>query len=112
MRLVALVAALLLTVGSAMAQAPHPARAGTSQAGASEPAHPPRTRRTFQERFDTANTTHDGHLTLEQARAGHMVAITRDFAAIDTTQKGYVTVDEIKAHRRAVRLARKAAKQG
>ena len=117
MRLAALAAALMLITGSAVAQTPTLPQGGTSQpgmseaapAGTSQPAR--RGRRTLQERFDTANTTHDGHLTLEQARAGHMVAVARDFAAIDTTHKGYVTVDDIKAHRHAVRLAKKAAKQ-
>ncbi len=41
-----------------------------------------------------------------------MNAVVRDFADIDTARRGYVTMDEIKAHRRAVRLAKKAAKQG
>ncbi len=100
-----------------------PSQAGTSQppqaaasqmpsAGGAQPVQAPRARRTYQARFDAANITHDGHLTLEQARAGRMIAVARDFAAIDTTQKGYVTMDDIKAHRRAVRLVRKAAKQG
>ena len=119
MRLAALAAALMLIAGSAVAQTPTLPQGGTSQpgtseappAGASQPARPARAHRTFQERFDSANTTHDGHLTLEQARAGHMVAVARDFAAIDTTHKGYVTVDDIKAHRHAVRMAKKAAKQ-
>ena len=66
--------------------------------------------RTLQERFDAANTTHDGHLTLEQARS-KMPAVARDFAAIDTDQKGYVTIDQIKAHSRAARAARRAAKE-
>lgn len=139
MRLAALAAALALIASSAGAQAPQFAQpgvsrptpagaprlpqAGTSQspqavtsqipsAGAAQPGQAPHARRTLQARFDAANTTHDGHLTLEQARAGRMVAVARDFAAIDTTQRGYVTVDDIKAHRRAARLARKAAKQG
>ena len=105
MRVAALAAALMLVAGAATAQALQ-----APPAGASQPAQPQHVRRTFQERFDAANTTHDGHLTLEQARAGRMVAVARDFAAIDTTQKGYVTADEIKAHRRDVRLAHKAAK--
>ena len=111
MRVTAFAAALMLIAGAAAAQAPRPVQSSPAlqapQAGAAQPHHG---RRTFQERFDAANTTHDGHLTLEQARAGRMVAVARDFAAIDTTQKGYVTADDIKAHRRAVRLARKAAK--
>ncbi len=119
MRLAAVAATLMLITGSAVAQTPTLPQSGTSQPGVSEapptggsqPARAGRGRHTMQERFDSANTTHDGHLTLEQARAGHMVAVARDFAAIDTAHKGYVTVDDIKAHRHAVRMAKKAAKQ-
>lgn len=70
-----------------------------------------RRRRTLQERFDLANTSHDGHLTLEQARAGHMPSVVRDFAAMDTAKRGYVTIDEIKDNRKARRLANRAARQ-
>ena len=82
--------------------------AGT--AGPAPVAGSPRPRRTLQDRFDNANTSHDGRLTLEQARAGHMNAVVRDFAQIDTGNRGYVTLDEIKAQRKAARQARKAAK--
>lgn len=68
-------------------------------------------RRTLQERFDLANTTHDGRLTLEQARAGHMPAVVRDFTAMDTARHGYVTLDEIKDYRKTRRLANRAARQ-
>ena len=88
---------------------------GTTSAGAPTAGTPSaatsRRRRTLQERFDDANTTHDGKLTVEQARAGHMFAVVRDFAQIDPTNRGYVTLDEIKAQRRAARQARKAARQ-
>ncbi len=66
-------------------------------------------RRTLQARFDEANTTHDGHLTQEQARAA-MPSVARDFAAIDTDHRGYVTLDQIKDHARAKRAARRAAR--
>lgn len=62
------------------------------------------------ERFGEANTTHDGHLTAEQARSG-MPAVARDFAAIDTGHRGFVTLDDIKAYRHTKRLERRAAKQ-
>src|SRR5436305_11591397 len=51
------------------------------------------TRRTLAERFDAANTTHDGKLTLAQARAGRLNAVARDFAQIHKEKKGYVTMD-------------------
>ena len=39
-----------------------------------------------------------------------MPSVARDFAAIDTDRKGYVTLDEIKDHAHAKRAARRAAK--
>ena len=90
-----------------------PVGPGTEQVAPAAGAVHRRTHRTLQERFDEANVTHDGHLTMEQARA-KMPAVARDFAAIDTDKKGYVTVDQIKEHTReapaARREARKAAK--
>lgn len=83
-----------------------PAPSGTAAA----PATRTRTRRTMAERFDAANTTHDGHLTLAQAKAGRMVAVSRDFAQIDKQHRGYVTMDDIKAFRAERRAARRAAK--
>ena len=111
MRLSMIAAVLALMAGPALAQPTAPRPAAPAAAARATPAAP-HPRRTPQQRFDEANTTHDGHLTLEQARAGRMNAVVRDFADIDTARRGYVTMDEIKAHRRAVRLAKKAAKQG
>ncbi len=121
-----LAAALIVSAATAQAQTPMtgtqgpltatppvaisntPASAATPSAAAT-PA-PARHGRTLQERFDEANTTHDGHLTREQARA-KMPAVARDFDAIDTGHHGYVTVDEIKAHAAQRRAERRAAKQ-
>ena len=126
MRLI--VAACLLFAGAAQAQTPltgttgplasapptasaTPIGRGTEQvAPAISAARPRRAHRTLQERFDEANVTHDGHLTLERARS-KMPAVARDFAAIDTDGKGYVTVEQIKDHSRAARAARRAAKK-
>ncbi len=52
------------------------------------------------ERFAKANVTNDGHLTPEQA-ANHMPVVAKEFKAIDTQQKGYVTLEEIRAFRQA-----------
>lgn len=114
-------AAFLIAAGSAQAQTPSTTTAPSSPAPAAAPAAPPVTqtapaaaphavhhRRTRQEQFDAANTTHDGHLTQEQARSG-MPAIARNFAAIDTAKKGYVTMDDIKAYYAGRRAARRAA---
>ncbi len=114
-------AAFLIAAGTAQAQtapaAPAPAApAPIAAPAAPAPAAPAPTahravhhRRTRQQMFDAANTTHDGHLTEEQARSG-MPAIARNFAAIDTAKKGYVTMDDIKAYYAARRAARRAAR--
>ncbi|APH54483.1 putative secreted protein [Granulibacter bethesdensis] len=70
-----------------------------------------RRHRTLAQRFEDANTTHDGKLTPEQAQKG-MPFVARNFAKIDKTAKGYVTLDDIHAYqkeRRAERKAKKAA---
>jgi hypothetical protein len=51
----------------------------------------------FQKRFDAANTSHDGHLTLDQAKAAKWTAVVRRFSKVDIDQKGYVTADELRA---------------
>ena len=60
-------------------------------------------RRTLQQRFDAANTTHDGHLTRDQAAAAKWSYVIRHFAAMDTAKKGYVTMAEISAYAKAQR---------
>ncbi len=66
--------------------------------------------RTLQERFEAANTAHDGRLT--QAQAAPMPAVARNFDAIDIGRKGYVTIDEIRSYNRAKRAERKAERSG
>lgn len=63
-----------------------------------------------RQRFDAANTSHDGKLTLEQARAGHMRAVVRNFDKIDAAKHGYVTLDDIRAYRAKRRAERRAQK--
>jgi len=85
------------------------APAPSAPAGTSAPAgRATRSRRSLAARFDAANTTHDGHLTLEQARAGRMRAVVRDFAKIDKDHRGYVTMDDIRNYRRERRAAARA----
>jgi hypothetical protein len=109
-------AAFLMMIGAAQAQTTTqsttaaPAATATPPAAATPAVPDVRHRRTMQERFDEANTTHDGHLTAEQARA-KMPAVSRDFTAIDKDHKGYVTMDDIKAHDAAKRAATRAAKK-
>ena len=83
-------------------------RPAPASPAATTTAAPRARRRTLAERFDAANTTHDGHLTLEQARAGRMIAVARDFDAIDKQHHGYVTMDDIRDYIRARRAARRA----
>jgi|HubBroStandDraft_4_1064222.scaffolds.fasta_scaffold887137_2 hypothetical protein len=66
-------------------------------------------RRSAQQHFDDANTTHDGKLTLDQATAGYK-SIAKAFSQIDVNHHGYVTVDDIKAWRAAKKAARLTAK--
>jgi len=55
---------------------------------------------TWEQHFQQANVTHDGHLTIEQARSGYP-ELARHFAAIDQDHKGYVTEDDIRAYNKA-----------
>jgi hypothetical protein len=60
------------------------------------------TRLTMTQRFERANVTHDGHLTLDQAKSSYK-SIARHFAVIDQDKKGYVTEDDIKSYYKAQR---------
>jgi hypothetical protein len=60
-------------------------------------AQPTHAHQGITQRFEQANTTHDGHLTLEQAQAGYK-SVARHFSAIDRDKKGYITEDDIKAY--------------
>jgi hypothetical protein len=96
-----LVLAGLLTAAPAAAQtgSPAPLQPPTSQ-DVSQRAH------RFVDRFNAANTSHDGRLTLQQAQAAHMPWVARNFAAIDTQQRGYVTVQDVRAYRRQIQAER------
>ncbi|OAJ62541.1 hypothetical protein A6V36_21580 [Paraburkholderia ginsengiterrae] len=50
----------------------------------------------LQSRFASANTTHDGKLTREQAAAG-MPMVAQHFDEIDTQKAGYITLPQIEA---------------
>jgi hypothetical protein len=71
--------------------------AAFAAAGHAQAAQPPHSHLTMAQRFEQANVTHDGHLTLEQAKAGYK-SIARHFSAIDQDKKGYVTEDDIRAY--------------
>jgi hypothetical protein len=65
---------------------------------------------TVRERFAMANTTHDGKLTPDQAKAG-FPAMARLFDVIDRDHKGFITMDDIKAYYDARRARQAAATQ-
>jgi hypothetical protein len=58
-------------------------------------------------RFEAANTTHDGRLTIDQAQAANWIGVVRHFQQIDRDQKGYVTWQDIKEFRHAMQAARR-----
>ena len=60
------------------------------------------------QRFATANVTHDGRLTREQAETG-MPRVARNFDSIDIEHKGYVTLPEIRAFAAERRAAGESA---
>ncbi|GAN79379.1 hypothetical protein SAMN02746095_00375 [Acidocella aminolytica 101 = DSM 11237] len=49
--------------------------------------------------FYAANTSHDGHLTLAQAKAANFKPVVEHFSEIDANKKGYVTFYDIQAWR-------------
>jgi hypothetical protein len=85
---------------------PAPSTAAPSAATAPHRTHAKRV--SLQQRFDKANTSHDGHLTLDQAKAG-LPSVAKHFGAIDKDKKGYVTVDEIHAYNTQHRAAHHTA---
>jgi hypothetical protein len=107
MRFVIPVLAMSVLAGQAMAQTPPPAPTPPTVTTPAAPTSPART--TALRRFEAANTTHDGHLTKEQAQAAHMVMTVRHFDAIDKDHKGYVTIEDLSAYAAAQRAQRGAA---
>ncbi|HEY2344796.1 MAG TPA: EF-hand domain-containing protein [Xanthomonadaceae bacterium] len=100
MKTILLVPLLLLAL-PAMAQTDTaPAPAG-SDGGTSVP------KRTPRERFEQADTDHDGRLSRNEAQA--MPFVAKQFDAIDANHDGYVTLDEMRAawaQKRAMRAQR------
>lgn len=47
--------------------------------------------------FYAANTSHDGHLTLVQAKAANFKLVADNFNKIDADKRGYVTFYDIQA---------------
>ena len=80
----------------------------TLPAVAQTAATPRAPRQTMAQRFEAANTTHDGHLTREQATSGKLRVVVRNFDAMDKEHKGYVTVENIRSFAQERRAQRKA----
>lgn len=103
---------VLATIFPALAFAQSTPPAGSSApppADSTAPAAPSgSTQQHFAQRFEAANTTHDGHLTLAQAQAAGMRGIVKHFSEIDTSNAGYVTLPEIRSWYQAQK-AQKAA---
>lgn len=59
----------------------------------------------LQTRFASANTTHDGKLTREQAAAG-MPMVAQHFDEIDVQHNGYVTLSQLAGFMRQRMAAR------
>ena len=86
----------------------------TAPPAASAPAVTPKAAKPsrIEQRFTAANTTHDGHLTLDQAKTAKMSSVVKHFATIDRGGKGYVTLDDLQtaqADARAAKAQQKAA---
>ncbi len=100
MRFIAAVLGSMLLAAPVLAQtAPAPAQSAPAP-GSSAPAVKTNQHQ-FEKRFDAANTTHDGRLTLAQAQAAKLHNVVRDFQVIDRGAKGYITKEDVHAHMRA-----------
>ena len=96
--------ALPSTPGSATATPPGTGPgAGSGAPNATRGSH----RQMLDARFAAANTTHDGHLTLEQAQAANWNNVVKNFTAMDKGSKGYVTLADIRGYSKARRAAHK-----
>ncbi|MBS0452231.1 MAG: EF-hand domain-containing protein [Proteobacteria bacterium] len=60
----------------------------------------------MHQRFDAADSNHDGRISREEARQ-HMPFVYRNFDAIDTEHKGYVTSAQIEAYAARQAMARR-----
>lgn len=104
MRLFAAILGSMLVTAPLYAQtAPAPATPGAPPAAGTQAQRttPQQRRAEMEKRFDAANTTRDGKLTLAQAQAAKHTGLVKNFQAIDRGAKGYVTKDDIEAYMRS-----------
>jgi hypothetical protein len=103
-------AGALATVAAAQPAAPPPAAA--EQPAAPPPAPlPPAAPHGMRAKFEAANATHDGKLTLAQIQAAGLRKWAKHFSQIDRDGKGYVTLQDLKAWHQEHK-AEKAAAHG
>ncbi|MBV9250364.1 MAG: hypothetical protein JO227_14105 [Acetobacteraceae bacterium] len=100
MRLPMLLAVLAVAVSGVPAFAAsrteqHPTALSPAAATQPAPDDSAHHRQTWEEHFTQANISHDGHLTLEQAKSGY-ASIARHFTEIDADKKGFVTEEDIR----------------
>jgi len=87
-----------LTLALLLAGATLPALAQTTPpAGARTEERRARMEQALNQRFNQADSNHDGLLQMAEAQAG-MPKVAQNFAAIDTEGQGAVTLDQIKAY--------------
>ena len=112
MRLILPFATLALFAAAAIPVAAQTAPPAAPAAAQPAHQHAKRTHLSLEKRFEEANTTHDGHLTRDQASASKLMrTVSENFDAVDKDHKGYVTEDDIRAWYKARREARKHAKE-
>jgi len=95
----------LLTLIALSPLAAFPAAAQTAQPAPTQQSAPAPHPGRMAQRFARANTTGDGRLTLAQAQSGDMPMVAKHFSEIDSANKGYITLDEIRAYSAAHRRA-------
>lgn len=80
----------------------------TAAPPATTTAKPARPRVPFVQRFDNANTSRDGRLTLDQAKTAKMTGVIKHFAAIDKDNHGYITKADVEAFRKTNKRKQRA----
>jgi hypothetical protein len=60
-------------------------------------------------RFRAANTKNNGRLTLQQAQTAGLTPVVRHFAELDPTNRGYITLQDIRAFIQKMRAMRTQA---
>jgi Ca2+-binding EF-hand superfamily protein len=71
-----------------------------AQQGQGQRMTPEQREQRMAERFNAADTNHDGKLSLEEAKAG-LPMVARNFDQIDTEHTGGVTLEQLRAYAKA-----------